>query len=96
MQQKWIACGFFIPMCRDKNLSDGKAHLPEAWDWFQGRRLEIGEAGGVMGLHQCFSVGKLRAVLRAACRVFAQERIFLSVAGLVEYVEGDGARAEAK
>jgi hypothetical protein len=33
-------------------------------------------------------VGRLRAVLREACTVFAQKCIYLSVAGYVEFVEG--------
>jgi len=39
-------------------------------------------------------VAKLRALLRDACRVFAQKCIYLSVAGYVEFVEGMGHESE--
>jgi hypothetical protein len=34
------------------------------------------------------AVGRLRALLREACPVFAQKSIYLSVAGYVEFIEG--------
>jgi hypothetical protein len=38
-------------------------------------------------------LGRLRAILREACGVFRQKCIYLSVAGLVEFVEGPGYEA---
>jgi hypothetical protein len=28
-----LECTFFIPICRDANLSDGEPHSTEAWEW---------------------------------------------------------------
>jgi hypothetical protein len=35
---------FFIPIHRDKHLSDGKAHLAEAWEWLDDNLYDFGGA----------------------------------------------------
>lgn len=38
-----LECSFLIPIRRDRNLSDGKLHKTDAWDWLKGelyRRFE--------------------------------------------------------
>jgi hypothetical protein len=37
-----VECGFYIPIHRDKNLSDGQPHLPEAWEWLEERLYDFG------------------------------------------------------
>jgi len=32
-KQRILECTFFIPICRDVNLSDGQLHSAEAWEW---------------------------------------------------------------
>jgi hypothetical protein len=106
-----VECGFYIPIHRDKSLSDGEAHLPETWEWLQDSLYDFGGATGSSALHFGWykdrdtkervhdqslrfevalprrQVAKLRALLRQACWVFEQKCIYLSVAGLVEFVE---------
>jgi hypothetical protein len=36
---------------------------------------------------------RLRSLLREACVIFQQKKIYLSVAGLVEFIEGSGHEA---
>jgi hypothetical protein len=107
-----VECGFYIPTHRDKHLSDGEAHLAEAWQWLDDRLYQFGGATRSLALHEGFyrdpdtgqqvydrshryevalprrQVGKLRALLREACGVFAQKCVYLSIAGSVEFVEG--------
>jgi hypothetical protein len=37
-----VECSFLIPIHRDNRLSDGQAHLPEAWDWLDDKLYELG------------------------------------------------------
>jgi hypothetical protein len=46
-----VACGFYIPIHRDKNLSDGQPHLPEAWEWLEDRLYEFGGGSRSTALH---------------------------------------------
>jgi hypothetical protein len=54
MPGEFVECSFFIPLTRDANLSDGAAHLEEAWEWldnelfhrFRGRTIAPGEYRG--------------------------------------------------
>jgi hypothetical protein len=111
-RKKLLECSFLIPLRRDRNLSDGKAHKPAAWKWLTtelyafrgGTRSRSQEEGWyedpdtgeqVTDLSQKYTVAlpraevrQLRALLREGCVVFAQKRIYLSVAGHVEFVEG--------
>jgi hypothetical protein len=109
-----LECVFYLPIHRDKNLSDGQLHSAEAWEWLEG---ELYAFGGATKATQLFAgwyidrdtkervddlswryevalprrqLRRLRAVLRKACVVFQQKCIYLSVAGLVEFVEGPG------
>lgn len=36
-----VECSFFIPMRRDKEISDGKSHTAASWDWLQDELLEL-------------------------------------------------------
>jgi hypothetical protein len=38
-----LECSFLIPLRRDRNLSDGKAHRASAWKWLESG---LGEFGG--------------------------------------------------
>ncbi len=109
-----LECGFYIPIHRDKNLSDGELHSAEAWEWLEGRLHDFGGATKATQLYAGWYVDQdtqqrvddlswryevalprkqlrqLRSLLREACVVFQQKCIYLSVAGLVEFVEGPG------
>jgi hypothetical protein len=37
-----VECGFYIPLRRDRHLSDGQAHLPDAWEWLDDALYEFG------------------------------------------------------
>jgi hypothetical protein len=37
-----VECGFYIPIHRDKHLSDGQAHLQEAWEWLDDSLYDFG------------------------------------------------------
>jgi hypothetical protein len=37
-----LECSFLIPLRRDRNLSDGKAHKPQAWEWLETRLAQFG------------------------------------------------------
>jgi len=39
-----VECGFYIPIHRDKNLSDGQLHGAEAWEWLDDQLNEFGGA----------------------------------------------------
>ncbi len=39
-----LECSFLIPLQRDKNLSDGKLHKPEAWNWLEAELHAFGGA----------------------------------------------------
>lgn len=43
-KRRLVECGFYIPVQRDKNLSDGQPHLTEAWEWLDDRLYEFGGA----------------------------------------------------
>lgn len=115
MPERILECAFFIPMRRDKELADGKAHSKRAWRWlgrhlfdrFGGRTLAPGLFEGlwrspatgqpVQDLSRRFlvavpegGVDQLRQLLSEACGVFAQRAIYLSVAGVVEFIEAPG------
>ncbi len=47
-QQPLLECSFLIPVRRDRNLSDGRAHAPKAWKWLQAELLVFG--GGTRDL----------------------------------------------
>jgi hypothetical protein len=49
-----VECGFFIPIRRDKNLSDGQAHLAEAWEWLDDNLYDFGGATRSAGLYLGF------------------------------------------
>jgi hypothetical protein len=40
-----LECAFLIPLRRDRNLSDGEAHSPDAWDWLRTQLLPFGGGG---------------------------------------------------
>jgi hypothetical protein len=107
-----VECSFFIPLRRDKNLSDGTVHPREAWDWldnelfarFNGGTKAPGEYEGyyhdadtgqrVSDVSYRFiiavptgEVDTVRSLLAAACVIFAQKCIYLSVGGDVEFIE---------
>jgi hypothetical protein len=109
-----LECSFLIPLKRDKNLSDGKPHKQEAWDWLE---LQLYPFGGATFAMEAVAgwyvdqdtrervwddswrytvatprgqVRRLRRILRAACEIFAQKCIYLSVAGYVEFVTRPG------
>ncbi|MCI0748628.1 MAG: hypothetical protein L0Y58_24730 [Verrucomicrobia subdivision 3 bacterium] len=109
-----IECSFFIPIRRDRLLSDGAIHDLECWEWLEKQLfIEFEGATEAQCLHSGFyadpdtqemvrdeskkftvavtrrEVRSLRALLKEACRVFKQKCIYLSVAGTVEFVEGD-------
>lgn len=39
-----VECGFYIPIRRDENLSDGQPHEAEAWEWLDDRLIDFGGA----------------------------------------------------
>jgi len=43
-KRRLVECGFYIPIRRDKHLSDGELHLTEAWEWLDDRLYEFGGA----------------------------------------------------
>lgn len=43
-RRRLVECGFYIPLHRDKHLSDGQSHLPEAWEWLDDSLYEFGGA----------------------------------------------------
>ena len=36
-----VECSFLIPVYRDANLSDGRLHLYEAWEWLDDKLFEV-------------------------------------------------------
>lgn len=42
--RRLVECGFYIPIRRDKNLSDGKPHLNESWSWLDASLFDFGGA----------------------------------------------------
>jgi hypothetical protein len=40
-RRKLPECSFLIPLGRDANLSDGKEHDPDAWDWLESQLFEL-------------------------------------------------------
>jgi hypothetical protein len=50
-KQSLVECGFYIPIHRDKNLSDGQPHLTEAWEWLDDRLYDFGGATRSAALH---------------------------------------------
>jgi hypothetical protein len=107
-----LECSFWVPVRRDKQLSDGKIRGQKAWDWLEGALFQFGGATRsgaldrgwyldpdtrkpVSDVSQKYTVAlprkelsRLRSLLREACAVFYQKCIYLSVAGHVEFVEG--------
>ena len=103
---------FYIPIRRDRYLSDGRPHSPGSWDWLENSLVQFGGATRDTALQVGWyldpdtrervtdrsrksvtavarkQLGRLRAVLREACRVFRQKCIYLSIAGQVEFVQG--------
>jgi hypothetical protein len=43
-RQALTECSFLIPIRRDRHLSDGKLHRPNAWQWLEERLFEFGGA----------------------------------------------------
>jgi hypothetical protein len=41
-RQPLLECSFLIPIRRDRNLSDGRAHFPEAWRWLEQQLSDFG------------------------------------------------------
>lgn len=39
-----VECGFYIPIHRDKHLSDGQEHLADAWEWLDDSLYDFGGA----------------------------------------------------
>jgi hypothetical protein len=39
-----LECSFFIPIHRDRNLSDGEQHFEEDWLWLQNQLFALGGA----------------------------------------------------
>jgi hypothetical protein len=112
--QPLIECSFLIPVHRDKTLSDGELHFPEAWAWLRDQLHD--RFGGVTfapGLYEgswkkpvtgevvsdqsrryivavpSEQLDGVREILTSACKVFCQQCIYLSIAGQVEFIEGD-------
>jgi len=48
-------CSFYIPRCRDTNLSDGKVHTKATWQWLKAQ-IEMEFSGGTVapGWHRGF------------------------------------------
>jgi hypothetical protein len=49
-----VECGFYIPIHRDEHLSDGQAHLHEAWEWLDDSLFDFGGATRSGTLHVGF------------------------------------------
>jgi hypothetical protein len=47
-----VECGFYIPIHRDKNLSDGQLHGAEAWEWLDDQLSEFGGATRSAALYE--------------------------------------------
>src|SRR5262245_29007832 len=45
-RERLLECSFLIPIRRDRNLSDGKAHRREAWKWLEKQLIAFG--GGTL------------------------------------------------
>lgn len=107
-----IECSFFLPITRDRILSDGGRHSPVLWEWLDFELFDQFEGGTIApGYYRGFyrdpetgemvedackrftvaiaedRVDELRGLLRAACVLFGQKCIYLSVAGYVEFIE---------
>lgn len=112
VQDPLLECTFLVPIHRDANLSDGRLHDSETWDWLTGELFNrFGGATGAPGTYQGFyedsdthqrvadesykyivaidasRVQELRQLLSAACLLFHQKCIYLSVAGHVEFIQ---------
>ena len=33
VKRRVLECMFFVPICRDANLADGRLHATETWEW---------------------------------------------------------------
>jgi hypothetical protein len=53
-----VECGFYIPIHRDRLLSDGEQHLPEVWEWLEDRLFDFGGATRGTELHVGFYVDR--------------------------------------
>jgi hypothetical protein len=105
-------CRFLIPLCRDKEISDGDLHQTDTWQWLDSELAELfgGRTKSTETLQGSWKnpktgaitsdesiqfivavpkqrLDELRDVLSLACIVFAQQCIYLSIAGNVEFVE---------
>ena len=105
-------CSFLIPLQRDAEIADGKAHARSAWKWlhrelglaFEAMTIAPGEYTGVWpsplskknvsDKSKKYTIAiprqrvqELRAILQKACVVFAQQSLYLSVAGNVEFIQ---------
>ncbi len=47
-----VECGFYIPIHRAKNLSDGQLHGAEAWEWLDDLLHEFGAATRSTALYE--------------------------------------------
>jgi hypothetical protein len=51
-RKRLLECSFLIPVRRDRNLSDGRAHATRAWAWLEDGLLQFGGATRDTGLYE--------------------------------------------
>lgn len=103
---------FLIPLCRDKEISDGEIHTTRNWRWHERELLKHFEGwtkapGQFTGQWKSSKTGQpindilvqyvvavpkkrltvLRVILQRACVRFGQQCIYLSIGGIVEFIE---------
>jgi hypothetical protein len=49
-----VECAFYILIHRDKHLSDGEVHEPQAWEWLDDALYEFGGATRSLALNEGF------------------------------------------
>jgi hypothetical protein len=49
--QRLLECAFLIPTWRDRNLSDGRVHLPRTWSWLEEELCVFGGGTRAPGLY---------------------------------------------
>lgn len=54
IRDRFIECTFLIPIHQDENLSDGKPHDAEAWDWLKEQMWDYFDTPGTLapGLYE--------------------------------------------
>ena len=50
--KRLLECSFLIPNRRDRNLSDGKPHLPAAWKWLRAQLYQFGGGTCAIDLYE--------------------------------------------